>query len=219
MFAPISAILGLLFFASTLPNGIRVGELPPNTDSIEIITGYASGGLANFAATASAKALLLRAYAAGGDIQFINELDRTALRITAPAWAAPMLFEQLPAFFKDIPSGDKGSEGSDRSSPDFRAKVEEEIRDALLGANVSESDYATADAFVLSSVDPPKSVLDALSAIPKRGSSSKPQETETRLPAERTLHFKSELSAGAVIFAAPAPAVYYKQWYLLLLMD
>jgi hypothetical protein len=62
-------------------------------------------------------------------------------------------------------------------------------------------------------------LLDALAAIPRRGSSNKPQEQVTRLSAERTLRFKSDLPTGAVIFAAPAPAVYYQQWYLLLLLD
>src|SRR5262249_57379778 len=31
--------------------------------------------------------------------------------------------------------------------------------------------------------------------------------------------FKSDLSPGGVVFAAPAPAVYYKQWYLILMLD
>jgi hypothetical protein len=40
-----------------------------------------------------------------------------------------------------------------------------------------------------------------------------------RLPAERTLRFKSDLPEGAVIFASPLAGVYYKQWYLVLLLD
>jgi hypothetical protein len=218
VFAPISAIFGFFFFASTLPNGIRVDELPPGTDSVEIVAGYAAGGLTGLESTAAATALFRDAYAAGGDIQFINEIDRTALRIVAPAWAAPMLFARLPALFKEVP-GENGDRDRRPMSPDFRAKVEDEIRDALLGAGASEPDYGTGDAFVLSSTPAPKSLLDALAAIPRRGSRNKPQEQLTRLVAERTLRFKSDLPTGAVIFAAPAPAVYYQQWYLLLLID
>ena len=58
MFAPISAILGLLFFASTLPNGIRLAELPSDGDHIEIIAGYTSSGLNGFFSTAAARAFL-----------------------------------------------------------------------------------------------------------------------------------------------------------------
>lgn len=217
MFPPISAIVGLLFFASTLPNGIRVDSLPAGSDTVEIVAGYASGGLADFSSTGAAKALLIDAYAAGGDIQFLNEIDRTAVRIVAPAWAAPMVFEHLPGLFKEVPSEDTAN--APVSATDFRARVEEEIRDALLGANVSEPDYATGDAFVLTSVPPPKSLLDALAAIPRRGAANRPQEPAQRLPAERTLRFKSDLATGGVIFAAPAPAVFYKEWYLLLLTD
>jgi len=217
VFTPISAILGLFFFASTLPNGIRVDELPANTGSVEIIAGYASGGLTGLESTAAATAFFRDAYAAGGEIQFIHEIDRTAVRVVAPAWAAPMLFSRLPGLFKEVPGGDSGTDPS--PTPDFRAKVEEEIRDALLGAGASEPDYATGDAFVLSSEPAPKSLMEALAAIPRRGSRNKPQEQVTRLVAERTLRFKSDLPTGAVIFAAPAPPVYYQQWYQLLMLD
>jgi hypothetical protein len=140
-----------------------------------------------------------------------------------------MLFSRLPALFKDVPgeNGDvslfhevqRNRETSPFSPSDFREKVEEEIREALLGARALEPDYATGDAFVLSSVPAPKSLLDALSAIPRRGSLNKPQEQVSRLAAERTLRYKSDVPTGAVIFAAPAPPVYYQQWYLLLLLD
>ena len=166
MFAPISAVLGLFFFTSTLPNGIRVDELPAGTDSVEIVAGYAAGGLTGLESTGAATALLRDAYAAGGDIQFINEIDRTAVRIVAPAWAAPMLFERLPALFKEVPeeNGDGVGkmvsvpslqrESSDSKpplsrggtdtvfptpspfSPDFLEKVEQEIRDEIGRAHV-----------------------------------------------------------------------------------
>ena len=41
----------------------------------------------------------------------------------------------------------------------------------------------------------------------------------SRLAAERTLHFKSDNAEGGVVFAAPLPGVYYKQWFLLTLLD
>jgi hypothetical protein len=219
VFAPISAIFGLLFFASTLPNGIRVGDLPERQDSVEIVAGYASGGLTDFESAPAADAFLRTVYAAGGSIQFVNELDRTAIRIVVPAWAAAPVFDELPSLFKEIQSGDKGSDPSTPAPLDFRGKVESEIREALLGATYSEADYATGDAFVLSSTAPPKSSVDALAAIPKRGSSGKSHEQGARLAAERTLRFKSDLPTGAVIFAAPAPSVYYREWFLLLMLD
>jgi len=217
VFAPISAIFAFLFFASTLPNGIRVGELPASGDSIEIVAGYTSGGLTNLASTAAAKALLLDAYAAGGNIQFISELDRTALRLTVPQWAAPAVFEDLPAFFREIPQGAGASVAT--FVPDFRAKVEEEIRSALLGSQTISSGYTTDNAFVLISSTVPETLREALAGIPKRASVKNADDAVDRLPAERTLRFKSDLLIGGVVFAAPAPAVYYKQWYLLLMLD
>jgi hypothetical protein len=56
-------------------------------------------------------------------------------------------------------------------------------------------------------------------AFPKRGSAGKSEDVISRLPAERTLRFKSDLPEGAVIFASPIPGAYYKQWYLVLLLD
>ena len=87
MFALISAIFSLLFFPSTLPNGIRLVELPAGADSVEIVAGYTSGGLTRLGATPGAKSLLFDAYAVGAKIDFINDLDRTAVRFTAPKWA------------------------------------------------------------------------------------------------------------------------------------
>jgi hypothetical protein len=219
VFTPISAILGLLFFASTLPNGIRLVEIPSERESVEIVAGYTSGELAGFTSTAGAVALLFDAYASGARIEFIDERDRTALRITAPKWSLPVLTERLPALFTDIPEGDVGAAPSSPSAPDFRAKVEEEIRNALLGPDPHAGGYTTENAFVLISAPPPASLRDALSAIPKRARGGDAAETVQRLPAERTLRFKSDLAEGAVIFASPIPGVYYKQWYLVLLLD
>ena len=65
--------------------------------------------------------ILLKAYAAGGILEIVSELDRTGLRISAPTWSLPTLVDSLPALFKDVPK--KGDEGSEPSSPDFRARV------------------------------------------------------------------------------------------------
>src|SRR5207244_10660012 len=78
---------------------------------------------------------------------------------------------------------------------------------------------ATDDAFVAISAPIPSALRDALATIPRRGLSKKSQEQNGRLPAERTLRFKSDLPTGALIFASPVPSVYYRQWYVLLLLD
>src|SRR5262245_7735126 len=126
-----------------------------------------------------------------------------------------MLADRLPGLFRDV--------GAAPSSPlpaDFRAKVEEEIRSALLGPGERPGGYSTDDAFILISAPVSDSLRQALGAIPKRASANRPEEAvTTRLPAERTLRFRSDLPAGAVIFASPVPSVYYKQWYLMLLLD
>jgi hypothetical protein len=219
VFAPISAILGLLFFTSTLPNGIRLGDLPGGGDSIEIVAGYTSGGLPGFASSPAARALELRAYAAGGETQLIQDIDRTALRFVVPKWAAPTLFDQIPSLFKDAGQRNEDVNAAGAATLDFRAKVEKEIQNALLGITVVSPNEATGNAFVLTSAPVPASVQGALAAIPKRGSPNSSDEQIARLPAERTLKFKSDLPSGGVIFAAPAPAVFYREWYLLLLLD
>lgn len=213
MFAPISAVLALLFFASTLPNGIRLAELPAEGNSVEIVAGYTAGRLTGLTETAAAKSLLMAATAAGGRIDFIDEVGRTAVRITIPSWALPMLAERLPAFFQQAavvqPAG---------PPQDFRSKVEQEIRNALLGPDRSPAAYATGDAFVLLSSPPPDSLREALAAIPKREPAAA-SSAVGRLPAERTFRFGSGDAEGAVVFASPIPGVYYKEWYAMLLLD
>jgi hypothetical protein len=217
VFTPISAILGLLLFASTLPNGIRLVELPSTADSVEIVAGYTAGGLTDFDSAPATKSLLLDAYAAGGKIDFIEERDRTAVRIIAPSWALPMLSDRLPALFKE--SAGRGTNPQTSFPDDFRAKVEEEIHGALLGQTLPRTAYATDDAFILISAPASNALRAALEAIPKRGSGNGSEDTINRLPAERTLRFRSDLADGAVIFASPIPGVYYKQWYSVLLLD
>src|SRR5262249_19656170 len=60
---------------------------------------------------------------------------------------------------------------------------------------------------------------DSLAAIPSRPSKTKSDVAVTRLQAERTLRFKSDLESGGVVFAVPTPAIYYKEWYSILLLD
>jgi hypothetical protein len=218
VFAPISAIFALLFFVSTLPNGIRLGELPADGDGVEIVAGYTLGDLAAFTSTAAARSLLFDVYAAGGHIDFINELDRTAVRIKAPVWAFPLLADRLPALFEQIPQSEP-SDSLRSAEPSFRTIVEEEIRSALLGPTLPRIDYATGNAFILISASVPDSLRDRLAAIPKRDPVIQPDASVNRLVAERTFRFRAELASGAVIFASPVPGVFYRQWYSMLLLD
>src|SRR5262249_2728735 len=153
----------LLFFASTLPNGIRLVELPSEVDSVEIVAGYTAGGLTGLTSTAAGKSFLMDAYAAGAKITFIDEPDRTAVRITAPKWAMPMLTDRLPAFFREVPSEVHAERKA--AARDFRSSVEDEIRNALLGYNSPSVDYATGDAFVLISAPAPGALREALAAV------------------------------------------------------
>ena len=146
MFAPISVLLAGIFLLPALPNGIQLAETTPRGDSVEIVAGYASGGVKAFSSISAVRALELAAYAAGGDLKFFNELERTGVRITVPNWAAPMFADQLAALFKEIPAAQTGN--SVRNE-DFRSKVEGEIRDALIGSVSSQAEYATDQAFVL----------------------------------------------------------------------
>ena len=79
MLTPLSAILALLFIPATLPNGIRLIELPSNGDTVEIIAGYDEPGLTDFISTAATRTLIFNTYAAGGEIQLVNQQDRTAV--------------------------------------------------------------------------------------------------------------------------------------------
>jgi len=215
VFAPISALL-FLFLSSTLPNGVQIGELPQETDSVEILAGYGSGGLTALASTEAARSLTLTAYAAGGNIEFFQEMDRTGFRLVVPQWAEPMFDVQLAALFKEVPNEQPMAS---LTNSDFRAKVEEEIRSALLGYHFEEHEYTTDRAFVLFSGMFPASLQEKLAAIPRRAASPEQDLSAVRLPAQRTLRFKSDLPAGAVVIASPISTVYYKGWYSSLLLD
>jgi hypothetical protein len=222
VFTPISTILALLFLPLTLPNGIRLIELPSaSADTVEIIIGYDEPGLTGLVSTAGARTLLFNTYAAGGEAQIINQQDRTALRLTIPRWALSLVAGQpLASFFTEIPKAAVAqTPPASATGGDFRSRVEEEIRSALLANQTEPQEYATDDAFVAISEPITEPLKNALSAIPRQGMPNKPLAQISRLPAERTLRFRPELPTGAVIFAAPVPSVYYKEWYTFLLLD
>jgi hypothetical protein len=143
---------------STLPNGIRISELPADRDSVELIVGYQAGvrsetsgssGLAAIisqylASSPPVRSIVLSAYGAGGELKVLNELDRTAFEVQVPPWALPMILDQLPDFFQQIPSSNPALVARARQTvlqgvldhaSDFRQKVEDEIRMALFGSH------------------------------------------------------------------------------------
>jgi hypothetical protein len=216
---PISAILGLLLLPLTLPNGMRLIELPAaDPETAEIIVGYDEPNLNDLASTAGAQTLLYKTYAAGGQMEMIQQQDRTALRLTFPKWAVPIMADQdLAKFFVDVPKATRPTTAA--ADGDFRSHVEDEIRSALLPAQNEPQEYSSDDAFVAVSAPVSEALRDALSAIPRRGTSQKTVGQISRLPAERTLRFKGDLPTGGIIFAAPVPSAYYKEWYTTLLLD
>ena len=113
---------------TTLSNGIQISELPPDRDRFELIVGYKAGvrnetrglsGLASIvshylASSSSVRSISLAAYGAGGDVEFLDELDRTALRVSVPVWAKPMILDQIAAYFAEAPGQDPEPARSDR---------------------------------------------------------------------------------------------------------
>src|SRR5436190_11960796 len=114
--------LALSFAAApdfTLENGIRVSpqasDGTSNGRSFVLMIGYQAGvrneghsfsGLASIIShylqsTAAARSLALTAYGTGGKVEFLAELDRTAIRVSVPQWAAPAILSQAAAFFSD----------------------------------------------------------------------------------------------------------------------
>jgi len=73
VFTPLSIILAFLFLPLTLPNGMRVIELPASTDKVELLVGYDEPGLADIASTGAARTLLFNTYATGGEMEIINQ--------------------------------------------------------------------------------------------------------------------------------------------------
>ncbi len=214
MFTPVPFILAFLFSTSILENGIRLTELPGTGDSVQIVIGYESAGLTALQSSLSARSLILAAYSVGGDSQFFTDVDRSALRLTAPPWAKPMFLSYIADFFKETPGTT-----DERRDPDFRERAEIEIRDALLGPQLQSPDYGTQTAFLSMTRPIPETLKENLAAIPTRTSAARPGSIPPRLTAERTLRFTSDQPVGAVIFASPAPSVHFKGWYQVLMLD
>ncbi|HLQ77816.1 MAG TPA: hypothetical protein VK210_10700, partial [Terriglobia bacterium] len=160
MFAPLDwTLIFLLAGGSTLPNGIRVYEIPlegRDNHSFEVIAGYrtgvrnemkGTGGLAAVVSTflrstPSARAMAVAAYGAGGEIEFFSDLDRTGVRLKMPDWARPMVEESISEFLSETPQ--KNPALVDRALDDVRSRtasvpadvrfrIEEQFRIALLG--------------------------------------------------------------------------------------
>jgi hypothetical protein len=160
--------------------------------------GYDEPNLNDLASTAGAQTLLYKTYAAGGQMEMIQQQDRTALRLTFPKWAVPMVADQdLAKFFIDVPKATRPTTAA--ADGDFRSHVEDEIRSALLPAQNEPQEYSSDDAFVAMSAPVSEALRDALSAIPRRGTSQKPVTQINRLPAERTLRFKADLPTGGLL--------------------
>jgi hypothetical protein len=143
---------------TTIANGIRISELPPDGDRFEVILGYQAGvrnettglsGLASIvshylASSPAARSISLAAYGAGGEVEFLDDLDRTALRVSVPAWAKPMILAQMAPYFAEAPGQDADllararlavlQAATTRNLP-FHSEVEDEIRIALLGSH------------------------------------------------------------------------------------
>jgi hypothetical protein len=140
----------------TLDNGIRISPQAGNGQSFTMLLGYRSGirnethsftGMTAVVSrylqsTTAARSLALAAYGAGGSVDFIDELDRTAIRVSVPTWAAPMVLNPVAAFLADTPERSRDLVERARATAlanasegpmDFRANVENEIRIGLLG--------------------------------------------------------------------------------------
>ncbi len=207
------ALAALLFLAPALQNGIRLVEIPAEGGKLEIVAGYTSGGLKGFSSSEGARNLTHAVYAAGGTFDFFEELDRTGVRISAPAWSLPMLVQPLARLFSAPLTPARPPFPSD-----FRGMVEDEIRNAIAGNGAEPAGSSTDDAFVLISANS-AALKEQLEAIARRPRTTRREDAFVRLPAERTLRFKSAESTGAVIFASPVPGIHYRQWYLVLLLD
>jgi hypothetical protein len=240
---------------------LQIVSLPPQTDTFEMTAGYRAGvrdetgssGLAAaassfLATTPSARELALAAYSAGGDIEFFSELDRTGFHVKVPLSAKPSVEEFAAKFFSETPQGNTDladralgavKERAAAADADFRLRVEDEIRRALLGlqpyahrpdgwkADTEElsrkdleeffaANYGTDRAFVLVSGQPGAALSQAMSARSSRPSKAPRNDV---FKADRALRFPPELPTGGVVLGAPVPPVYYRGWYAVLLLD
>ncbi len=249
MFLPICAFLSLVLFS----------DLPPSGGRFEMAIGYQAGirnetrglsGLASvisryLASTSASRSLSLAAYAAGGEVEFFDELDRTGMRISVPLWAKPMLLDQVAAYFGVTPGQQPDLlERARLAALESAAprRIEDEIRIALLGSHpyhhpsagwASDLEQATAEdlirffnenygtdrAFVLMSSPVPGEVRQRVQELTVRTSRKIPEFVSRLANAERTFRVVSGDPAGAVIFAAPVPGVFYRGWFSALMLD
>jgi len=128
----------LLAGNTTLPNGIRVYDLPrpANTgDSFEAIVGYRIGariesdGTDTLAAAVAAflkssppaRAMAVAAYGAGGEVEYFSDLERTGIRLKMPNWARPMVVDSIAEFLSETPQ--KNPELVDRALDEVRFRT------------------------------------------------------------------------------------------------
>jgi hypothetical protein len=213
------------------------------TDGLQEIAG--ARGLTEVVAaflksTPSVRAIEIAAYGAGGTVEYFSDLDRTGLRLRMPNWARSMVERSIAEFLSETPR--KNPELVDRaldevrsripSITDIRSEVETQFRIALMGpggpadlSNISRETviefftkyYGTNRAFaVLNSA-----ALETLNTVERRLSEDPMPRTErpgTAMHGELPRN-PSDLDEGAVILGAPAPSIYYRSWYALLMLD
>ncbi len=189
--------------------------------------------------TPSARAMAVAAYGAGGTVEYFSDLDRTGIRVTMPDWARSMVEDALADFLSETPQlhpelvdrGIAAVRSGIPSAVDLRSQVESRFQNGLLGSaadtRLSDSGrddvqgyftqfYGTDRAFVLLTGPAPKS-LEQVTKRPSQASSAQGSEAKSKpFPAYR---IQSELDEGAVIAGAPSPAIYYRNWFALLMFD
>lgn len=248
----------------TLPNGIRWIEWPGDSGT-RVVAGYRTGqrhetastvGLSSvasryLASRSSMRSLVLHVRGMDGTTRFFRTLDASGVEITLPRSAPHDGLAALAAYFKPIdaidPSGFTFATGitvedSLGRQALFGARVEDEIRAALLGPHPYHHpdfgrvedieqrsaeelrsflnfEFGTDRAFVLVSGPVPKGLESALAEIPARRSSAARTFSFRLTPAERTLHFSTTEDLGGVVLAAPVSGVFYSNWYHMLVLD
>src|SRR5688572_28428345 len=224
----------LLAAEITLPSGIRLFELPAQTNTFEITAGYQTSDhvlnptmLEFLLSTASARTMAVLAYGAGGRVESVSESGRSGIRVTGPLWLKPLIEVQLKEFFMETPGENpqliaRAIEISRRrTAQNFQAQVQDRLRAAELGQEVkwetlSQNDveqsfsqyYGTDRGFVVSSVE----VTAALESMPVR-KSVRPESSVRSPVISRRISFEPGLPTGSVILATAIPSVYYEGWY------
>ena len=79
--------------------------------------------------------------------------------------------------------------------------------------------YGTDRAFVVMNGPLPADLQRKLEAVATRKSQATPRTTIRVMDSERSLKFSGQDETGAVIFAAPVPGVFYRDWFAALMFD